>query len=101
MRRGASLAFLIAHFYTSIMDPTRLAELIERPEIQRRILNQYDGGYSIGLTAHPENPSQLAIRVRIAAPDASQIPASLVLDGETVPILVHSGFTLPKPLQAH
>jgi hypothetical protein len=91
----------MASFYILTMDATRLAALIERPEIQRRILNQYDGGYSIGLTARPENPSELAIRVRIAAPDASQIPTSLVLDGETVPILVHAGFTLPVPLKAH
>jgi hypothetical protein len=82
------------------MNAARLAELIERPEIQRRILEKYDGGYSIGLTADPENPSELAIRVRIAAPDASQIPTSLVLDGETVSILVHPGFTLPEPLKA-
>ncbi len=82
------------------MDATRLAKLIERPDIQRQILNRYEGGYSIGLTAQPNNPSALAIRVRIAAADASQIPTSLVLDGETVPILVHPGFTLPEPLKA-
>ena len=79
------------------MDADRLADLIERPEIQRQVLQEYEGGYSIGLTANPLNPAELAIRVRIEAPDAAQIPKHLVLDGETIPILVHTGFKLPEP----
>jgi hypothetical protein len=81
------------------MDADRLADLIERPEVQRQILKQYEGGYSIGLTANPQNAAQLAIRVRVESPDAAQIPEHLILDGEKVPILVHTGFKVPEPLK--
>lgn len=81
------------------MDADRLADLIERPEIQRQILKQYQGGYSIGLTANPQNPAGLAIRVRVESPDAGQISGHLVLDGEKIPILVHTGFKVPEPLK--
>ncbi len=80
------------------MDADRLASLLEQPAVQRQILKQYEGGYSIGVIASPANPAGLAIRVRIESQDDSQIARHLVVDGETIPVLVHTGFKLPKPL---
>jgi hypothetical protein len=80
------------------MDQNRLATLLEKPEIQRRILRDYHGGYSLGLTRHPHKKQALAIRVRVESEDASYFPAEIVLDGEPVPIIVSTSFKLPVPL---
>jgi hypothetical protein len=82
------------------MDQNRLAALIEKPEIQQQILGDYDGGYSLGLTASPSRRGDLAIRVRIESPDADRIPSEIVLDGEAVPVIVNTGFKVPEPLKA-
>ncbi len=80
------------------MKQNRLAALIERPEVQRRILGDYEGGYSLGLTLNPQNRKELAIRVRIEGDDTADIPSQVVLDGETIPILVAPNFKIPEPL---
>lgn len=82
------------------MNEDRLAELIERPEVQQRILGDYEGGYSLGLTADPSHRGDFAIRVRIEARDADQIPKEVELDGEAVPVIVNTGFKVPEPLKA-
>lgn len=82
------------------MDEDRLATLIERPEVQQRILGEYAGGYSLGLTANPSSEGDLAIRVRIESQDAGQIPSEVVLDGEAVPVIVNTGFKVPEPLKS-
>jgi hypothetical protein len=79
------------------MNQDRLADLIERPEVQQRILNDYDGGYSLGITLNPQNKSEMAIRVRVEGEDAD-IPSHITLDGETIPIIVHGNFKVPEPL---
>ena len=79
------------------MDQDRLADLIERPEVQQRILNDYEGGYSLGITLNPRNRSEMAIRVRVEGDDV-HIPSQITLDGETIPIIVSSNFKVPEPL---
>jgi hypothetical protein len=81
------------------MNEDRLAELIERPEVQQRILGDYDGGYSLGLTLDPCNRGEIAIRVRIETQKADQIPPQVVLDGEAIPVIVNTSFKIPEPLK--
>ena len=81
------------------MQLDRLADLIEKPEVHRRILRGYDGGYSLGITSSPEDRNKFAIRVRIEGDDVGDIPSEIVLDGEPVPIIVNTNFTLPRPLR--
>lgn len=81
------------------MDEDRLATLIEKPEVQQRILGDYAGGYSLGLTSHPSGDGDLAIRVRIESQDADRIPSEVVLDGEAIPVIVNTGFKVPVPLR--
>lgn len=80
------------------MDQDRLAALISQPEVQRMILNDYQGSYSIGLTLNPDNRRELAIRVRIEGDDTSGIPSQIVLEGETIPVIVTPDFKKPEPL---
>ena len=80
------------------MNQDRLADLLERPEVQKEILGNYSGGYSIGLTRDPSRDRQLAIRVRLAAKDAAQIPSKVILDDEVIPVIVQTNFLVPEPL---
>jgi hypothetical protein len=81
------------------MDPNRLARLIEKPEVQQRILGDYDGGYSLGLTTNPKNKEETAIRVRVEGEDVNDIPRQVVLDGEAIPVIVTGSFKVPVPLK--
>lgn len=80
------------------MNLKRLSKLIERPDVHQMILGDYEGGYSLGITSHPDNPDEFAIRVRIEGDDASRIPSQVLIGGESVPVLVHTNFKVPVPL---
>lgn len=80
------------------MNQSRLASLIELPEVQQRILNDYEGGYSLGITLNPENRFEMAIRIRIQGDETAHIASQITLDGETIPIIINKNFQLPEPL---
>lgn len=80
------------------MQLDRLADLIEEPEVHRKILRDYSGGYSLGITANPRRSGEWAIRVRVEGDDEPNIPEEIVLDGEPVPIIVNTNFKVPAPL---
>jgi hypothetical protein len=80
------------------VEQERLACLLEQPEVQQRILGDYNGAYALGLVPSSD-PGKVAIRVRIEGTDPSVIPNQVDLEGETVPILVHTGFKAPVPLK--
>jgi hypothetical protein len=77
------------------MDQKRLAQLIELPDVQRKILGGYRGAYSLGLTLHPRDRRRLVISVRIAGSDDHRIPRQVELDGARIPVLVRANFTPP------
>jgi hypothetical protein len=81
------------------MKEERLARLIEQPEVQQLILGDYEGSYALGLTSNPQEHGKLVIRVRIEGTDPTVIPDQVDLEGETIPILVATGFTPPVPLK--
>lgn len=80
------------------MNQEHLTDLIERPEVQQMILQDYEGGYSLGITLNPQNRSQMAIRVRVEGEDVTKIPSHITLEGETIPIIVNTNFKVPVPL---
>jgi hypothetical protein len=82
------------------MDADRLVRYLEEPEIQDRILNDYDGGFSMGLTTDPNDPGHYVIRVRIEGDDTSAIAKSISLNGERIRVLVETRFHAPRPLNS-
>ncbi len=82
------------------MQQARLLDLLKKPEVQRNILGDYRGGYSLGLTLNPENRNQLAIRLRIEADDRWDFPDEIEVDGERIPLIVNPNFQMPTPLPA-
>ena len=81
------------------MTEDRLAILVQRPDVQRRILRNFDGDYSLGLTLDPHHPGRFAVEVQIEGEDASAIVDRVTLDGESVPVIV-TPFEMPEPLPA-
>lgn len=80
------------------MEMHRLAGLVEHPEVHRRLLGEYDGSYSLGVTTSPTASANPAIRVRVEGTDDLNIPSEIILDGEPVPVLVETRFVPPRPL---
>ena len=80
------------------MDASSLAEAIQRPDVQRKVLGTYRGAFSLGVTSSPEDEQKPALLLRVEgdAPDA--IPSHIAVDGEEVPVVVKGGFKRPKPL---
>lgn len=83
-----------------MLSSDHLAALVERPEVQRRILGEYRGSYSLGLTLDPADRTRIAIRVRLEHGDPSRIPTHVMLEGERVPVIVSTGFRAPERLPA-
>lgn len=84
-----------------MLSEDRLATLIERPEVQRRILGDYSGSFSLGLTLNPSDRSEVVIRIRIEDDDPGKIPSHILLDGERVPVIVNTNFRAPTRLPLH
>ena len=80
------------------MNQDHLVELIKQPEVQRMILRDYEGAYSIGLTLNPANRNEIAVRVRVEGDNAEEIPTQIVLEGEAIPVIVNTDFQAPAPL---
>lgn len=80
------------------MNRAHLAALLERPEIQQRILNDYEGGYSLGITGTDQNRSEMAIRVHIEGERTPNIPSFINLEGERIQIIVNTNFKIPESL---
>lgn len=81
------------------MKEERLAALIEQADVQQKILRDYDGDYSIGVTLDPHNKSKIAIRVRIVGQNTKEISEQIEIDGEKIPVVVSPNFKVPKPFR--
>lgn len=75
----------------------RLMDLVEQADTHRRLLSDYDGGYSLGIGQF-EGDAVLVLQVERDAPQA--FPHAIRLDGESVPVLVEHSFVTPTPLSA-
>jgi len=76
-----------------------LQGLMNSPDVHRAVLCDYAGPYSLGIGQDKDNEPVLILQV----PDASlqNFPSEISVRGETVPVVVKSGFQLPVPLRAH
>jgi hypothetical protein len=80
------------------MNESSLAEAIQRPEIQRRILGKYRGAFSLGVTSSPHDDKKPALLLRLEGAVPDEVPSHIAVDGEEVPVVVKGGFKAPKPL---
>lgn len=80
------------------MNESALAEAIQRPDVQRKILGTYRGAFSLGVTSSPHDKEKPALLLRVEGDAPDEIPSHIAVDGEEVPVVVKGGFKQPKPL---
>ena len=78
------------------MNESSLAEALQRPELHRALLGNYDGAYALGITSSPETNDRIALLLRIEGTVPKEIPTHVTVDGEQVPVIVQGGFKTPK-----
>ncbi|MGB8509676.1 MAG: hypothetical protein WCD76_14915 [Pyrinomonadaceae bacterium] len=79
------------------MKVERLAKLVERPELHRRLLGDYKGAYALGVTQLPHQDHAAALSLSVESGKAGDFPQEVELDGESVPIVVQTEWTAPRP----
>jgi hypothetical protein len=80
------------------MNESALANAVQRPEIHRQLLGAFRGAYALGVTQAPGNEADAAFLLRVEGPVPAQIPKSIAVDGEDVPVIVEGNFKAPRRL---
>jgi hypothetical protein len=81
--------------YTFLMTDQQLAAAVRRPDVHRKLLGSYRGAYSLGVTRAQGQP---ALLLRLEGETPPHVPASIVIDGEPVSVIVHGSFRAPQAL---
>lgn len=80
------------------MNVEKLSRLLESPETHRQILRGYSGPYSLGIGQDLQRSQGPVVVLQVASLPAEAIPAEIQLNGETVAVVVRTGFVQPRPL---
>jgi hypothetical protein len=80
------------------MDQASLAEVIQQPDVHRRLLGTYEGAYALGVTTLAEKKGRVALLLRVEGDEPTEFPSHIFVDGEDVPVIVKGGFKPPKRL---
>lgn len=75
-----------------------LQQFLSRAESYGILLGSYQGAYSVGISRDPAHGKALVIHLRIAGDDRMDIPSTVDVNGEQVPVLVSTGFAPPVAL---
>jgi len=83
------------------MKSEHLEELIEKPEFHRRLhLDRFHRGYSFGIGRDPSVPSKPALYLEVEGDEAPDIPEEINVGGESIRVIVRTGFKVPRPYAA-
>ncbi|MET0754021.1 MAG: hypothetical protein ABWZ66_11630 [Pyrinomonadaceae bacterium] len=80
------------------MKVERLSKFVEKPEIHRKVLGEYRGGYALGVTEAPGN-RKAALSLSVEGDDIAKFPREVEIDGESVPVIIQRNWTVPRPLK--
>ena len=75
------------------MDVKQLMSWTEEPATHQKIVGDYQGYYSLGVTDNPP-----AFLLRVQSSDVSHFPTKVDIHGVEVPVVVHGNFVQPLPL---
>ncbi|HTU18179.1 MAG TPA: hypothetical protein VMG10_08950 [Gemmataceae bacterium] len=75
------------------MDVKELMSWAEEAATHQKIVGDYEGAYSLGVTDNP-----LAFLLRVEPDEISRFPTTVNLHGVDVPVVVHGNFVPPEPL---
>lgn len=82
------------------MEINRLSHFIELPETHREILSGYEGTYSLGIGRDDARGEKLVLILQVEQKGAARFPKEIRLDNEVVPVVVRTGFVVPRALAA-
>ena len=82
------------------MDVARLASLVARPDLHRKVLRGYTGPYALGVTRLNRDDQAAALRLRVTGGNETDFPSEVELEGEMIPLLVDVHWTAPSPQKA-
>jgi hypothetical protein len=79
-----------------MMEVETLGRLVVQPDVHREVLAGYTGRYSLGIgkSAVGQDP----VLVLHVEADAGRFPKQIERNGETVPVVVKTGFIEPQAL---
>ena len=80
------------------MDTETLSNFLETPAAHSLILAGYQGAYSLGVGEDPSWGHAPVLILHIEGRQPNSFPDKIDLDGETVPVIVKTGFVAPQPL---
>jgi len=82
------------------MNIQTLMDRIEQPDVQRTLLADYAGPFSIGIGADPQDSPTAVVIVRVAD-DASCVhaPPHIDVDGQSVRVIVQGNYSVPHKLR--
>jgi hypothetical protein len=75
------------------MDAKQLMSWTEEPETHQKIVGDYDGAYSLGVSDNPP-----AFLLRVESDEVSGFPTKVNVHGVEVPVVVRGNFVPPVPL---
>jgi hypothetical protein len=75
------------------MDVKQLMNWVDLPETHQKIVGDYEGGYTLGVT---DNPPAFLLRVEPA--EVSAFPTKINIHGVEVPVIVRGNFVPPVPV---
>lgn len=75
------------------MNARQLMDWVTEPQTHRRIVGDYVGSYALGVTEDPP-----AFVLRVEPQDVGKFPVQVNIHGVDVPVIVHGGFSQPRPL---
>lgn len=77
------------------MDVQRLAAFIEELTIKRKLLGDYQGGYSLGISLNSKDRSKLAISLSVEDQQlVDSAPKQLEVDGEVIPVEIDTNYQM-------
>jgi hypothetical protein len=79
------------------MDQQALETLLKTPDVQRRLVGNFQGAYAVGISEPPTETHPPRLLLRVASQDVSQFPTEINLAGEQVAIDVRPNFRPPMP----
>lgn len=74
-------------------DIQTLKKLVNLPETHHKIVGDYEGSYSLGVTDNPP-----AFVLRVEPDDVTAFPHRVRIGRLQVPVVVTGGFVRPRPL---
>jgi hypothetical protein len=81
-----------------VMEMERLSTAIEQPNTIKKLMGNYKGGYSLGISLYSKDKSRIAISICVEDREDNSFPKELEIGDEVFPVEVQKNFQMPIAL---